>query len=139
MKVSFAAFVWRWLNKSLDRDGLYGPQCMDLVEQYVADVLGLPGLGGNAVDLWKLALGRGWVRVPNTPTNHPPPGCIVVWGESPTAGTGRYGHAAVSLLADRSYLGSLDQNWPVGSAIHLQEHNYAGVLGWLQPAELPTL
>jgi hypothetical protein len=31
---------------------------------------------------------------------------------------------------------SFDQNWPLNSLCHFQNHNYTGVLGWLHPKSI---
>lgn len=129
---TLAAFIAANLGHSLDRDRMYGAQCMDLAEAYVAEVLGRPPLTGNAIDVWRHGRRSGYELVPNGPTNYPAAGSIVVWGGPDAAvGTGPFGHIAVAVLADGTDLLSFDQNWPEGSPCHLQMHTYRAVLGWL--------
>ena len=72
--------------------------------------------------------------VPNTPSGVPGNGDIVVWG----TGVGAYGHTAVFIDGDANNFRSFDQNWPTGSAAHVQNHNYNGVLGWLHIPNAPS-
>lgn len=114
----------------IDVDGAYGPQCTDLVNDYLRWVWGAGPLAGNAVDFQRAHL-PGWTWVPNGPTNAPPAGAIVVWGGPNLAiGTSAYGHTAVALLADDANLLSLDQNWPPGHAPAQTRHTYGAILGW---------
>lgn len=121
------------IGRPIDLDGAYGPQCVDLVNDCLARVYGLPPLPGNAIDLAR-ARPRGFVWVPNGPRNHPPAGSVVVWGgPNGRAGTGAAGHCAIALAASSMVLLSFDQNWPVGSPPSLVLHSYDAVLGWLAP------
>ena len=85
---------------------------------------------GNAV-AWDAESWPGYVFVPNTPTNQPVPGDVVIWGQNAVDGTGPPGHVDIAYQAinEMSFLG-LDQNWPDGSPCHVQSHSYVGVLGW---------
>lgn len=118
-----------WNNKGCDFDGVYGFQCMDLANQYNKDVIGAPRLAGNAVDAWTTYSPDFYDKIENTPTNTPALGDIVIWGTN----IGVYGHIAVCKEADTNNFTSFDQNWPLDSLCHFQNHNYNGVLGWLHP------
>jgi hypothetical protein len=114
-------------------DKVYGAQCTDLVNDYLHMVWSLPPLPGNAVDFQRDPL-PGWRWVDNTPTNRPPTGAIIVWnGPNAVLGLSVYGHTAIALLSDTKQLLSFDQNWPVGSPPHQQQHSYVAVAGWFQP------
>ena len=39
--MTFDEFISKWTNTSVDFDGVYPNQCMDLMHQYVYDVLGI--------------------------------------------------------------------------------------------------
>ena len=107
-----------------------GGQCVDLVEVWAAH-LGAPAVPGNAVDLLRNAPNAAWQVELNGPTNYPPVGAIVVWGEDSRVGIGPYGHTAVCLAADPHWLLTLDQNWPPGRPVGVVLHSYMGVHGWL--------
>lgn len=121
------------MGHRLDVDNAYGSQCMDLINAYLVNVLGLPRLGGNAVDVARLhPPGMRWVA--NGPSNAPAPGDLVVWrGDVPSKAIGPYGHIAICLAADSMSLLTCDQNWPNGSPVALVWHDYEGVAGWQHP------
>lgn len=117
----------------VDVDHAYGPQCTDLVNDYLRQVWGAPPLGGNAVDFQRGHI-PGWPWTPNLPLNTPPTGAVLVWsGSSWFVGTGPAGHTAIALLADRYQLISLDQNWPTGHAPQQVRHSYVALAGWFAP------
>jgi hypothetical protein len=117
----------------VDTDGAYGPQCTDLVNDYLRQVWSLPPLAGNAIDFQRDHLSS-WLWVPNTPAVRPSTGAVVVWnGPNAVVGTGEAGHAAVALLSDLSSLLTFDQNWPAGHAPQQVRHSYVAVAGWFYP------
>lgn len=130
-------FIAKWQGRYCDYDSYYGPQCVDLANQYLGEVLSLPPLSGNAVDLWETAPAS-YTRVPNGPTNMPPPGAVIIWHQDAAAGTTQYGHVAVADEAITMAFISFDQNWPTGAPCHSQAHTYDGVTGWLLPPGLST-
>ena len=130
----FMAWLRDRFGRAVDVDGAYGPQCTDLVNDYVNKVWGLPYLHGNAVDFARQPV-RGFVWEPNSAVNHPPVGSIVVWGGPDTvAGTGAAGHTAIAVCAASMVLLTFDQNWPTGHTPALVIHDYRAVLGWHRPA-----
>jgi len=145
--ITLSTFMARNTGLHLDWDRHYGAQCVDLIEFYLRDVLGLPPLAGNAVDeygensrflTWthKAVAGYGPGAATSStrnPTNRPPYGSIVVWGPSTIVGTGVNGHTAIALNAYADHFISFDQNWPVGSPCHQVKHTYPGVIGWAIP------
>ena len=105
-------------------------QCTDLGNAYIRDVLGLRIIEWtNAVDFPSKA-GDKYEYIKNTPTGVPQAGDLMIWGKSP-------GHIAIFVSGDTNKFTSFDQNWPVKSPSHLQEHTYTNVLGWLHPKEVP--
>ena len=105
-------------------------QCVDLVNQYIAEVLKLPKiLWTNACDFPKKADRKYWDWIVNTPLGVPKEGDIIVWNKN--AGGG-YGHVAIFIEGDVNSFRSLDQNWPLYSPVHIQGHYYKNVAGWLR-------
>ncbi len=93
-----------WLNaqvgKSLDYDGAYGAQCVDLVKYYY-DLFGYSNYArGNGGDYATNSLPPGWTRIQGAV---PEVGDVLVW----TGGPGGYGHVAV-YGGDNKYF---HQNW----------------------------
>jgi hypothetical protein len=132
--MSFQEFLQKYNGKYIDFDGAYGAQCMDLLHQYVVEVLGLTDhrilAAPAAKDLYNNfdnIFGKEFFeRIPNTPDGVPQAGDIVIWGYRP------YGHVAIFIEGDVNSFRSMDQNYPSGSPCHIQDHNYNNVLGWLR-------
>lgn len=122
-------FFDKWNNKGIDFDGYYGFQCMDLAHQYAVEVVGIDIHPAPAAkDVWNETI-DGYDKIENTPEGVPTRGDIVIWG----TGVGAYGHIAVFDHGDQNSFTSFDQNWPLNSLCHYQNHNYNGVLGWFHP------
>lgn len=102
-------------------------QCVDLANAYIRDVLGLPIIPfTNAVDFPTKVNPEHYEYVKNSPTGVPQRGDLVIWKPTP-------GHIAVFLEGDTNRFSSFDQNFPLYSVCHVQEHNYTNVIGWLHP------
>lgn len=117
----------KWQGKYCEVAGSPGAtnQCVDLANAYIRDVLGLPIIEWtNAVDFPSKA-GPAYEYILNTPTNIPKEGDIVIWKPSP-------GHIAVFIEGNVDSFRSFDQNFPVGSPCHVQNHTYLNVTGWLR-------
>jgi hypothetical protein len=121
-------FVPTWNGRGNNSDGAYGYQCVDIVNQYVQDVLGERAWGGNAIDKWTNFDASKFDRIVNTPSFVPQAGDIAIWGSL----VGKYGHIAIFLDGGVNSFHSFDQNWPLGSLCHIQSHNYRGFLGVLR-------
>ncbi len=104
------AWVVSQSGKSIDFDGWYGPQCVDLIAAYYS-YLGDGYASGHAKDYVYNALPAGWYR-----DTTPSPGAIVVWG--PGAYTGKsghyadatYGHVGIVTAVNGAYIDYYDQN-----------------------------
>ena len=106
-------------------------QCVDLANAYIRDVLGLPIIEWtNAVD-FPLKAGDRYEYILNTPTGVPKEGDIVIWKPTP-------GHIAVFLEGTANTFKSFDQNFPIGSPCHVQNHDYTNVTGWLRAKGTPV-
>ena len=125
-------FFVKYNGKPVDFDHYYGNQCVDLYRQFVKECLVYPQSPGvtGAADIWNTYLKDYYLRIDNTPDGVPQLGDVVIWNKS--AGGG-FGHVAVFSSGDTNNFISYDQNWPVGSYCHFQNHNYTNVLGWLRP------
>lgn len=127
--ISFDEFIAKYNGKGVDFDGYYGFQCYDLAHQYAVECVGkdVPARPG-AKDLWDCTI-DGYDKVANTPDGVPPKGAIVIWGTA----LGAWGHVAIAISGNKDSFTSFDQNFPLGSVCHVQQHNYTGVLGWFVP------
>lgn len=122
-------FTRDWDGKYDDFDGAYGAQCKDLFSRFNRDVVGNPNyISGNAYQLFDAAPSSVYEKIKNTPSGVPQKGDIVIWNE----GIGKYGHVAVFIEGDTKRFKSFDQNFPIGSKCHFQEHTYKAVTGWLR-------
>lgn len=123
-------FVTKYNGKGIDFDGWYGFQCMDLYQQYTKEVLEGSHVPANAYKVWDNYDTATYNKIDNTPEGVPRKGDVVIWNENTGGG---YGHIAVFVEGDINSFKSFDQNWPVGSICHIQDHNYNNVTGWLRP------
>lgn len=121
-------FILKYLGKanSGTNDANKG-QCVGLIALWVTQH-NHPSIGGNAVDLLRLADPKHYKRTMNGPVNFPAPGDVVCWN-----GTwgGGYGHTAVVVAAGPMQLVVFEQNDPYGAAPLVATHSYGGVDGWL--------
>lgn len=116
-------------GKSLDYDGAYGAQCVDLIKYYYAYFGKASYAKGNGCDYVSNALPDGWTRIKNTADFVPEPGDIAVWGTE----LSKYGHVAIILSANTSSFVSMDQNWPSGSPCKQVTHTYSKFWGVIRP------
>lgn len=135
--MTFDQFYAKYNNQPVDVDRQYGNQCWDLVALYNELVIGIPasadyglptGPSGSAKEVYtnfKDPLPKYFDKLP--PSASPQKGDIVVWGFAPD------GHIAIFIKGNLNNFDSFDQNWPVGSVAHLQNHNGNNVLGFLRP------
>lgn len=132
--MTFDEFIKKYTNVAVDFDGYYGTQCMDLMHQYVYDVLNIKDKTVLAAQYAKLVWeqfkwGELFDIIPNTLYGVPVRGDIIVWG-------GEYGHIAIFVEGDVNSFSSFDANYPLGTLPHIQYHNYDNVLGWLRLKEV---
>lgn len=125
-------FFTKYDGKGIDFDGAYGNQCMDLMNQFTVEVWGDTSgqlRAPTAYQSW-LKGGPDYDKIHYQPGRTPQEGDIIYWSDQYVKGTG---HVAIATSkANQSIFTSFDQNWPVGSKCHYQEHTYSGVVGWLR-------
>jgi len=134
---SFDDFIAKWTDRPVDFDGVYPNQCMDLMHEYVYDVLNLtdkailaaPAAKDVYINFAAVGGHEHFEQIDNTPTGVPNKGDIVFFGTK----VGQYGHVCIFVEGDSKKFTSFDANWPGGSLPHLQSHIYSGCLGWLRP------
>jgi len=133
-------FIEKYQNKSVDFDGAYSAQCVDLFNQYLVDVLKIekpiqmfPVM--SAFQIWDYAKDNNlFKRIVNEPSTFPQEGDIVVWGK----GVGKHGHVAIIVSASMMEFTSFDQNWipnkniNIPSIAKLEKHDYKNVIGFLR-------
>jgi len=128
-------FINQYDQIGIDFDGRYGQQCMDLFHYYEMEVWNVDRLkvlrassAYNAFkkghkDYKKFIYKKGMV---------PEPGDVIFWDDT----LGPYGHVAIFITGGEHSFISFDQNYPIGSKSHQQQHNYKSVAGWLRFNEL---
>ena len=130
-------FINKYKGIGVDFDGHYGDQCVDLIRQYIKEVLVQPQPRGvtGAKDFWANYetdpnLNKYFTKIPNTPDGVPQKGDIIIWGAY-----GNYGHIAIINWANASQFQALSQNDPIGSKTVLKNYSYKSILGWFHPEE----
>ena len=140
--MTFDDFISKWTGKTVDFDGIYPNQCMDLMHQYVYDVLGLtdarllahPAAYQVFTDFTE---SQYFDKIANTPDGVPQKGDIVLFNKT---SSNPYGHVCIFISGDTNKFKSFDANYPTGSLPHVQDHTYGYCLGWLRPkATTPDL
>lgn len=126
------------IGKSIDTDGQYGAQCVDLIVQYCNTNFGWNPQGtGNAEAYRTVKLpNSSWQRIQNTPDFIPQPGDIAIW--NPASSNGYCGHVAIVISANINSFVSVDQNWynsnsTKGSPAAKVTHNYTNFWGVIRP------
>lgn len=133
--MTFDDFISKWNGKPVDFDGVYPNQCMDLMHQYVYDVLGITDrkiLAHPAAYqvFTQFTESQYFDKVDNTPSGIPQKGDIVLFNKT---SSNPYGHVCIFVSGDANRFKSFDANYPTGSLPHIQDHTYGYCLGWLHP------
>jgi len=123
-----------YYGKRVDFNGQDVGQCVDLVQLYNRDVVKAPRLVGNAKDLANNTQPAFYDYIKNTLFYIPPKGSIAVWNDKVGGG---YGHTAIVISANVITFVALGQNWPIGSGVHRETHNYKHIDGFLVPKKQP--
>jgi len=121
-------FFTTWMEKNNDFTNNHIYSCVDIVEQFITDVLQLPKIPGNAIDLWNNAPTTNFTQITNQPTNYPLLGDIVIF--NPIA-PDTFGHCAIATISDPMTVNTFDQNWGTDKKCHVIDHTYNNVLGWI--------
>ena len=140
--MNYNEFIKEYDGKSIDYDGGYGAQCVDLIKLYLDKVFDIKiGAIGNAHVYYdnydKVALLKNnFDRIENTPEFIPQKGDIVVWNKNTGNGCG---HVAIATgEGTTTYFYSYDQNWG-GKTIRRIYHNYTNVSGVLRAKDQSKL
>lgn len=139
--ITFEKFVEKYNGKFVDYDKAFGFQCVDLIRQYILEVLGyapydaLPAGATAKIIFNNFRTNKYFTKIINYPNNAPKKGDIIFWGYYPFV-TGTAGHTAIVSDANLRTLISFDQNYKIGSFSKFVNHSYRGVLGWISPRKL---
>ena len=135
--MTFEKWVSQNLGKSIDYDGVYGVQCVDLAKHYIKNVLGVkPESIGNAIEYYNKRktseyLTKNFKWIDNTAEFVPKKGDLCVF-------TSRSGNGHISVATGEgttSYFYSYDQNFPRAKhePMTLVKHSYTSFLFFLRP------
>jgi hypothetical protein len=128
-------FITKYKNKTVDFDGAYGGQCVDLFNKYLVDVLGITNPiqqfpVASAYQIYGYAKNNSsFVCIPNDPTAVPQAGDIIIWNQ----GVGSHGHVGIFVEGDVMSFRSFEQNWNGIQKCVIVNHPYDHVTGWLRP------
>lgn len=148
--ITFSQFTTKWNGYGIDFDGAYGDQCMDLMHQYIVEVLGLTDgrilsapVARTVFEDFPNRIGSQYFdRIYNSATGVPADGDIIFWKEpygyyyNSITKTYQYaGHVGISKGSNVNNVVAFEQNNPTGTKCHIQTHTdlYKGVMGWLHP------
>lgn len=136
--LSFNEWVNKYLGKKTDWDGVYGVQCVDLIDAFIDRCLGLKkGFWGNAKNWWTERNSSRWLKnnfkfvVPTYKNGELQPGDIGI------RTSGAYGH--IFIVKESTSNGKIkyyDQNYEgTGAGMTLREKPYTSVYinGVLRP------
>lgn len=116
-------------GKSLDQDGYYGAQCVDLIRYYYL-YLGNSPVQGNGCDYATNALPSGWQRIRYYNGFVPQRGDIAVW----TYTTSAYGHVAIVTNANSSMFYVVEQNGSTHvTRMWSYNYSYGTLWGFIRP------
>lgn len=120
--MTFKKWVEKNLNKKVNPDGVYGVQCVDLIDFYIQDYLKLKkGFWGNAIDWYKSYNNSKWLKNSFIKLNKD---CCSV-GDVCVSNSGKYGHIFICTKKLSDYeIEYIDQNHTgKGDCITLRKGN----------------
>ena len=138
--MTLSEFIKKYKN-GVDFDGMYGKQCVDYVNAYARDVLGIKNafVGPQYAyqcftDYAKYPnIKNNFNRVANSTKtlNFPSKGDVIVWAKERN---GYAGHIAIVLEAGEHTFTVAEQNYDGKGSVRTYTYlNYNNVLGWLVP------
>lgn len=135
--IKFNDFIKNNTGKKLDYDGVYQNQCVDLMNFYMQDVIGItrPNAKYNGASAYEIFCNAktddNFIKIESENDNQvPQKGDIIFWNTK----IGQWGHVAIYVEGNINRFKSFDQNWGTAlSPCNITEHSYLGVCGWLRP------
>ena len=132
-------FFEKYNGKSVDKDGAYGPQCMDLYNLYQEEVLGKKAVGAPlAKDVWNKNMYNHdlFYKIENYLEFVPELGDVAVWNGSSSYAPN--GHVAICTgKGNMRYFESFDQNWNNKYCEFVNHDYFKGFKGVLRPKAPP--
>ena len=117
------------VGKSINHDGIYGAQCVDLIQAYYS-FLGEKSPSITAYKYATVSLPSGWKRIAYYSGFVPQPGDIAVW----TYASSSSGHVAIITSATASSMSVVEQNGSQGyTRTHKYNYSYGNFYGVIRP------
>lgn len=138
--MSLSDFVRKYNGKFIDYDHAYGTQCVDLINQYLDEALGIKNPIQEFPVQYAYQFYTYFDRYPGAKLfdrilyrlgDLPSPGDLMVFNHDVPGLTGVGGHISIFLSGNEHQFTSFDQNSPEGSPCEEKVHQYYGVLGFL--------
>lgn len=130
MPITHDKFIEKYLGKFVEVAGSANAinQCTDLVNAYLREVLDQPIVEWTNARDFPSKLTKNFDWFDNDPNAIPKQGDLIIWQHN------QWGHIGILDYAQLDYFHSFDQNYPTGSASHIQKHTYLRpkVAGWLR-------
>lgn len=130
--MTFDEFVKKYNGETVDYDGSFPGQCVDLYRLYLRDVIDTPqtpAVSGARL-IWNTAPQDHFEKIPNTLFAIPKKGDVIIWG----AFHGNpYGHVGMCIVGRFLSFTSFDSNWSRQKKAGIEQHDYKNVIGWLRP------
>ena len=125
-------------GKSLDYDGEYGAQCVDLI-MYYYQYLGVSSPGGDARDYRSNSLPSGWQRINYYSGLVPNPGDICVWGPYQGPASSEFGHVGIVISGNSTTFNSVEQNVSGQYVEAISNRSTSSVACFIRPDFTPTI
>jgi hypothetical protein len=120
-----------------DKNGRFW--CVDLMRQYLVEVLGISGWSLLAVtyahqifDNFPDSGDGNFIKIYNQKDNYPIAGDILFYKKK-IFNIVLITHVCLVANAGLNWVCAFDQNWPIGQPCKYVTHNYKNCIGWLRP------
>ncbi len=128
-------FFEKYNGKAVDKDGVYGPQCMDIYNVYQEEVFERAAVGAPfARDVWNDNMYNKEIfdKIENTKDFIPKLGDVALWDGSSSRIP--YGHLSICTgKGDKNYFESFDQNFGNPFCEFINHNYFEGFRGVLRP------
>jgi hypothetical protein len=127
-------FIKKYENKTVDFDGAYGGQCVDLFNQYIKEVWGIKEPikefpVASAYQLFDKAKAKpNFITQLNGPNDVPKAGDVIIWNQ----GVGPHGHVGIYVSGDVMKFTAFEQNWNNIQKCVKNSHSYNHITGWFR-------
>ena len=127
-------FIKKYEGKSVDFDGVYSSQCVDLFNQYIKEIWGIKEPikefpVASAYQLFDKAKAKpNFITQLNGPNDVPKAGDVIIWNQ----GVGPHGHVGIYVDGDVMKFNCFEQNWNNIQKCVKNSHSYNHITGWFR-------